>query len=56
MAKCERCAANGKDYDEDSFACKIRHLQMNTGDAKAGAVRPKGRQDVEITPSGRVIR
>lgn len=22
-------------YPEDSFACKIRHLQMNAGDAKA---------------------
>jgi hypothetical protein len=22
-------------YPEDSFACRIRHIQMNTGDAKA---------------------
>lgn len=22
-------------YPEDSFACKIRHISMNTGDAKA---------------------
>lgn len=22
-------------YPEDSFACKIRHIQINTGDAKA---------------------
>lgn len=22
-------------YTEDSFACKIRHIQINTGDAKA---------------------
>lgn len=22
-------------YEEDSFACKIRHIQINTGDAKA---------------------
>lgn len=24
-------------WPEDSFACKIRHLQINTGDAKAAA-------------------
>lgn len=42
-------------YPEDSFACKIRHIQINTGDAKAG--RTVGRkQNVEITPNGRVIR
>lgn len=22
-------------YEEDSFACKIRHIQINTGDAKS---------------------
>jgi hypothetical protein len=27
---CERC-----DYPSDSFACKVRHLNINTGDAKA---------------------
>lgn len=45
-AKC-KCQCG---YAPDSFACKIRHLQVNTGDAKAG------RGTVEITPSGRVIR
>lgn len=30
LDKCERCG-----YDEGSFACKIRHISMNTGDAKA---------------------
>jgi hypothetical protein len=42
-------------YPEDSFACKIRHIHMNTGDAKAGNVNGR-RQTVEITPNGRVIR
>ena len=42
-------------YAPDSFACKIRHLHVNTGDAKAGLARPR-RQNVEITPNGRVIR
>jgi len=37
-------------YAPGSFACKIRHLQINTGDAKANA------RDVEITTSGRIIR
>jgi len=27
---CERCG-----YPADSFACKVRHLAINTGDAKA---------------------
>ena len=26
-------------WPEDSFACKIRHLQINTGDAKADRER-----------------
>jgi hypothetical protein len=43
-------------WPEDTFACKIRHLQINTGAAKSGGARPDGRQDVEITPSGRIIR
>jgi hypothetical protein len=43
-------------YAPDSFACKIRHLQVNTGDAKAGLAVPRGKQNVEITPNGRVIR
>ena len=43
-------------YDVDSFACKIRHLQINTGDAKAGNVNPSDQRTVEITPTGRVIR
>lgn len=43
-------------YAPDSFACKIRHLHINTGDAKAGAAVPTGRQNVEITPNGRIIR
>ena len=51
MTKCEKCG-----YDEDSFACKIRHLQINTGDAKAGRVNSDGKQVVEITPNGRVLR
>lgn len=42
-------------YTPDSFACKIRHIQINTGAAKAGAVTGKG-QNVEITPNGRIIR
>jgi hypothetical protein len=50
MAKCEKCG-----YDEDSFACKIRHLQINTGDAKAGSTAGR-KQTVEITPNGRVLR
>lgn len=37
-------------YAPDSFACKIRHLQINTGDAKATSPH------VEITPNGRIIR
>lgn len=37
-------------YAPYSFACKIRHLQINTGDAKSSG------QNVEITPNGRVIR
>lgn len=28
--KCDRCG-----YPADSFACRIRHIHMNTGDAKA---------------------
>jgi hypothetical protein len=36
-------------YPEDSFACKIRHLSINTGDAKAG-------REVHISPNGRVVR
>ena len=28
--KCEGCG-----YERDSFACRIRHIQINTGDAKA---------------------
>jgi hypothetical protein len=46
-------------YPEDTFACKIRHLQINTGAAKAaGPARPRAgeSQHVEITPTGRVIR
>lgn len=27
---CPKCG-----YPEDSFACRIRHIQINTGDAKA---------------------
>lgn len=42
-------------YAPDSFACKIRHLQINTGDAKSGAA-PGHRQTVEVTQNGRVIR
>lgn len=42
-------------YAPDSFACKIRHLQVNTGAAKAGGTAGKG-HTVEITPNGRVIR
>jgi hypothetical protein len=49
--KC-RCICGYAPY---TFACKIRHIHMNTGDAKAGAVAPR-RQNVEITPTGRVIR
>lgn len=26
-------------YVEDSFACKIRHIQINTGDAKADSTK-----------------
>lgn len=43
-------------YAPDSFACKIRHLQVNTGDAKAGRINSDGKQTVEITPNGRVLR
>lgn len=42
-------------YAPDSFACKIRHLQVNTGDAKAGGATGR-KQTVEITPNGRVLR
>lgn len=28
--KCQKCG-----YPEGSFACKIRHIHMNTGDAKS---------------------
>lgn len=42
-------------YAPFSFACKIRHLHINTGDAKAGLVHGR-KQNVEITPNGRVIR
>jgi hypothetical protein len=42
-------------YAPNSFACKIRHLHMNTGDAKAGNVIGR-RNNVEITPNGRIIR
>lgn len=42
-------------YSPDSFACKIRHLHINSGDAKAGNISGR-RQNVEITPNGRVIR
>jgi hypothetical protein len=45
-AKC-RCQCG---YAPDSFACKIRHLQVNTGDAKATSPH------VEIRPNGRIIR
>lgn len=41
-------------YEEGTFACKIRHLQINTGAAKAAEIPPKG--NVEITPNGRIIR
>ena len=51
-AKC-RCECG---YAPDSFACKIRHLHINSGDAKAGRSVPRGAQNVEITPNGRVIR
>lgn len=44
-------------YPEDTFACKIRHIHMNTGVAKANGVAAPGKpQHVEITPNGRVIR
>ena len=45
-------------WPEDSFACKIRHLQINTGAAKAGKITAGAgkQQNVEITPNGRVIR
>jgi hypothetical protein len=49
--KC-RCTCG---YAPGTFACKIRHLQINTGAAKAGAVTGKG-QNVEITPNGRIYR
>lgn len=42
-------------YAPDSFACKIRHLHINSGDAKAGRVQGR-KQTVEITPNGRVLR
>ena len=42
-------------YAPDSFACRIRHIHMNTGVAKAGGYG-RGPQNVEITPNGRVIR
>lgn len=42
-------------YAPGTFACKIRHLQINTGDAKAGNVVGR-KQTVEVTPNGRVIR
>lgn len=42
-------------YAPGSFACKIRHLQINTGAAKAGSVTGSGR-NVEITPNGRIYR
>ena len=29
-AACPKCG-----YPEDSFACRIRHIHLNTGDAKA---------------------
>ena len=51
-AKC-RCQCG---YAPDSFACKIRHLHINSGDAKAGLVNPSGQRTVEITPNGRVLR
>lgn len=51
ISNCPDCG-----YAEGSFACKIRHLQINTGAAKAGAVTPAGKQVVEVTPNGRVIR
>lgn len=28
--KCDRCG-----YPDGSFACRIRHIHLNTGDAKA---------------------
>lgn len=49
--KC-RCTCG---YAPFTFACKIRHLQINTGDAKAGNVIGR-QQNVEITPNGRIIR
>jgi hypothetical protein len=42
-------------YAPGTFACKIRHLQINTGDAKSGST-PGRKQTVEITPNGRVLR
>lgn len=42
-------------YAPGTFACKIRHLHINTGDAKAGKAVGR-KQTVEITPNGRVLR
>jgi hypothetical protein len=43
-------------YPVDSFACKIRHLEINTGDAKAGKDVGGRQRHVDITPTGRVVR
>lgn len=42
-------------YAPGTFACKIRHLHINTGDAKSGVAKTR-KQNVEITTNGRVIR
>jgi hypothetical protein len=45
-------------YPDGSFACKIRHVQINTGAAKAAGYKspPGERRTTEITPTGRIIR
>lgn len=44
--KCPDCG-----FEQGTFACKIRHIQVNTGDAKAGSDRPprRARRDIETT-------
>lgn len=42
MADGARCPGCG--FPDGSFACKIRHIQVNTGDAKAASDRPAKRR------------
>lgn len=55
---CDQPTTSGRPckYPDGSFACKIRHQQINTGVARSSDDVSRGKETVQINPSERLLR